>query len=90
MKHDIKGSARYAEKASRLSAQPGQLPSSPCKRVTKKQGAGKGELQTSGLSSSTCLDPTSPFSSGSVGCDTTAGGKGSVHVVGLWKVVVNL
>lgn len=45
---------------------------------------------TSELSISTCLDPTCPSSLGNVGWEITDGGKGSVHVVGLWKVVVKL
>ena len=49
-----------------------------------------GLLLTSGLSSSTCRVPTWPSSSGSTGWEITAGGKGSVHIVGLWKVVVSL
>ena len=48
------------------------------------------QVITSVLSISTCLEPTCPSSSGSVGCSTTDGGKGSVQMVGLWKVVVKL
>ena len=48
------------------------------------------QVFTSVLSISTCLEPTCPSSSGRVGWSTTDGGKGSVQMVGLWKVVVKL